>query len=207
MTKAPAYGTPERAEWDKRSTASYRVQEWAKQQLVEMIGLDDKQDRLKHFHDVHNFFLNLRNTIIEVHEGCHVHFCTECGKPEKACYIEPTGTKLKKNGLCFHCNFWAEHRATYNAQHRKGAMLVVNGDGRQDGGEQPEGPGANKSFLGFGGHRWYICQLTTGKLWTTNNLWSFGDIPKRFKSGMPDNAVLLTKEQYELAVAGREIQP
>lgn len=96
MNKAPAYGTPERAEWDKRVTASYKVQEWAKQQLVEMIGLDDKQDRLKHFHDVHNFFLNLRNTIIEVHEGCHVHFCTECGKPEKACYIEPTGTKLKK---------------------------------------------------------------------------------------------------------------
>lgn len=199
----PAYGTPERAAYDKRSSDSYKIQEWVKQQLVAMIEMDNKPDRLNHFHDVHNFFLNLRSTIIDVHEGAHVHFCVECGRPEKACYMEPTSTKLKKNGLCFGCNFWAEHRATYNAQHRKGAMLVINGDGRGDAGNQHDGPGANKSFLGFGGHRWYVYQLTTGKLWTTNNMWSFGSIPKRFQPGMPDNAVLLTKEQYELASAGR----
>lgn len=200
----PAYGTPERAEYDRRSSNSYRAVEWCRQQTAIMVGIDDKDRRLHHFHEFNNIFLNLRNMVLQIQDGAPVHFCTVCGAPEMSNFNEPTKAKLVKGCLCFGCNFWSEHRATYNAQNRKGSMLVINGDGRSDGGEQYEGPGCNKSFLGFGGHRWYVYQLTTGKLWTTNNMWSFGTIPKLFRPGMPDNAVLLTKEQYELAVKGRE---
>ena len=79
-------------------------------------------------------------------------------------------------------------------------MLVMKGWVYGDSGDQPNG---NKSWLGFGGSRWYLYQITTGKLWTTNNLFSAGDIPASYLAGMPDNAVALTLEQFELAQVGR----
>ena len=79
-------------------------------------------------------------------------------------------------------------------------MLVMKGWVCGDSGNQPNG---NSCWLGFGGSRWYLYQITTGKLWTTNNLFRAGDIPASYLAGMPDNAVALTLEQCELAQAGR----
>lgn len=200
----PKYGTPEYEAWDKINHDCYQAVEWLRLKMASMVEMPDHKARMDTFHDVNNTFLNIRGTIAHIEAGGYIHFCSMCGKPEKATYIEPKGQKLKKNGLCFHCDSWVEKRTRYNAEGRKGPMLVINGDGRSDGGAQPDNQ--NKAFMGFGGSRFHLYNLVTGELWTTNNLWSYGEIPDNFRAGMPDNAVYLTKEQYELAIIGRNDQ-
>lgn len=196
----PAYGTPEYEEECRVNRNCHGVTNWGKERLAQIICMDDRNARISAFQDMTNYLSNLHLMVRAVGAGGHVHFCGHCGKPEQASYQEPTASRLKANGLCFHCDFWHEKRTTYNAQARAGRMLVMKGWVYGDSGDQP---GGNSSWLGFGGSRWYLYQITTGKLWTTNNLFSAGDIPADFLPGMPDNAVALTKEQFELAQAGR----
>lgn len=200
----PKYGTPEHEAWAKINLNCATAVEWLRHKMASMVEMSDRNARMDTFHDVNNTFLNIRGTIAHIEAGGHIHFCSMCGRPEKAMYIEPKGTQLKKNGLCFHCDFWVEKRTLYNAQGRKGPLLVINGDGRSDGGAQPDGQ--VRAFMGFGGSVFHLYNLVTGELWTTNNLWSYGEIPDNFRAGMPDNAVYLTKEQYELAIIGRADQ-
>ncbi|MDW8840115.1 hypothetical protein ORA50_07695 [Pseudomonas carnis] len=196
----PAYGTPEYEEEFRINRNCHGVTNWGKERLAKIICMDDHNARLAAFQDMTNYLSNLHLMVRRVANGGYVQFCGHCGKPEEANYLEPTGSRLKANGLCFHCDFWHDKRTTYNAQARAGHMLVMKGWVYGDSGDQPNG---NKSWLGFGGSRWYLYQITTGKLWTTNNLFSAGDIPADFLPGMPDNAVALTLEQFELAQAGR----
>lgn len=203
-SELPKYGTPEYSAWAKINTDCYQIVEWLRLKMASMVDMQDRKTRMDTFHDVTNTFLNVRHMIAHVEGGGHIHFCSMCGRPEKAMYIEPKGQQLKKNGLCFYCDFWVEKRTRYNAEGRRGPMLVINGDGRSDGGSQPDNQ--NKAFMGFGGSRFHLYNLVTGELWTTNNLWSYGEVPDNFRAGMPDNAVYLTKEQYELAIIGRNDQ-
>ncbi|PXX60726.1 hypothetical protein SAMN05660489_04349 [Pseudomonas sp. LAMO17WK12:I10] len=196
----PAYGTPEYEEWCRINSNCAKVTGWGKEQMAKIVCMDDRNARVSAFNNMANYLSNLHNMVREVAAGSYVHFCTNCGKPECAHYVEPKASQLKANGLCHNCDFWHEKRTTYNAQARAGRMLVMKGWVYGDSGDQP---GGNSSWLGFGGSRWYLYQITTGKLWTTNNLFSAGDIPADFLPGMPDNAVALTKEQFELAQAGR----
>ncbi|WP_247842556.1 hypothetical protein [Pseudomonas sp. MWU12-3103b] len=196
----PAYGTPEYEEQCRINRNCYNVTDWGKERIAKIICMDDRNARVRAFNDMTNYLSNLHLMLRDVGAGGHVHFCNHCGKPEQAQYQEPVAAKLKANGLCHRCDFWHDKRTAYNAQQRKGRMLVMSGWVYGDSGDQPNG---NKSWLGFGGSRWYLYQITTGKLWTTNNLFSAGDIPADFLAGMPDNAVSLTKEQFELAQAGR----
>lgn len=196
----PAYGTPEYEEQCRINTNCYKVTNWGKNRLTQIVCMDDRNARLSAFNDMANYLSNLHLMVRNVADGGYVHFCGHCGKPEQANYREPVATKLKANSLCHHCDFWHERRTTYNAQERKGRMLVMKGWVYGDSGDQP---GGKSSWLGFGGSRWYLYQITTGKLWTTNNLFSAVDIPADFLPGMPDNAVALTLEQFELAQAGR----
>lgn len=196
----PAYGTPEYEEECRINRNCHGVTNWGKERLAKIVCMGDQSARLAAFQDMTNYLSNLHGMVRRVADGGYVQFCGHCGKPEEANYLEPTGSRLKANGLCFRCDFWHEKRTAYNAQVRAGHMLVMNGWVYGDSGDQPNG---NKSWLGFGGSRWYLYQITTGKLWTTNNLFSAGDIPADFLPGMPDNAVALTLEQFELAQAGR----
>lgn len=196
----PAYGTPEYKDWCRINSNCHGVTAWGKEQFGKIVCMDNRNARISAFNDMANYLANLHNMVREVAAGAYVHFCTHCGKPERAHYQEPTASKLKANGLCHRCDFWHEKRTAYNAQTRAGRLLVMKGQVYGDSGDQP---GGNSSWLGFGGSRWYLYQITTGKLWTTNNLLSAGDVPADFLPGMPDNAVALTKEQFELAQAGR----
>lgn len=196
----PAYGTPEYEAECRINRNCHGVTNWGKERLSQIICMDDRNARISAFQDMANYLANLHNMVRNVAAGGYVHFCKHCGKPEQASYLEPKATQIKTNGLCHRCDFWHEKRTTYNAQARAGRMLVMKGWVYGDSGDEPNG---NKSWLGFGGSRWYLYQITTGKLWTTNNLFSAGDVPADFLPGMPDNAVALSLEQFELAQAGR----
>lgn len=57
-----------------------------------------------------------------------------------------------------------------------------------------------RSFLGYGGHVWYIQfldnnQFRSGHIIKTNNLWHQGTIPPKFREQLPDNARFLTPEE------------
>lgn len=199
MTK-PIYRSPEYNEQVRTSTNCYAVTSWGKETLAKIVCIDDRSERLKAFQGMNNYLSNLHIMLREVSQGAHIHFCAACGKPERAHYQEPVASRLKANGLCHGCDFWHEKRTAYNAQNRAGRMLVMKGCVYGDGGDSPN---TDRSWLGFGGSRWYLYQITTGKLWTTNNLFFAGEIPTNYLPGMPDNAVALTLEQFELAQAGR----
>lgn len=202
MTKnKPEYGTPEYEAACELRAKSSKAARWAGEHFHKIVVLESKSERITALNRMSNYLLNLNSLLEKISEGHRVHFCACCGMPELANYQEPTKTRLIANGLCFGCDFWAEKRTTYNAQNRQGSMLVMRGWVYGDGGDKPN---ENASFLGFSGRRWHLYQITTGKLWTTNNLWSAGDIPTSFISGMPDNAVSLTEEEFALATAGRD---
>lgn len=206
MTKnKPEYGTPEYEAACELRGKGNKAARWVGEQFHKIVVLESKSERISALNRMGNFLLNLNGILEEIADGKHVHFCANCGMPERASYMEPTKARLIANGLCFNCDFWTEKRTTYNAQNRRGSMLVMGGWVYGDGGNKPNESG---SFLGFGGSRWHLYQITTGKLWTTNNLWSAGDIPANFLPGMPDNAVSLTESEFALAVAGRdEVNP
>lgn len=202
MTKnKPEYGTPEYEAACELRAKSSKAARWASEQFHKIVVLESKSERITALNRMSNYLLNLNSLLEKISEGQRVHFCACCGMPELANYQDPTKTRLIANGLCFGCDFWTEKRTTYNAQNRRGSMLVMGGWVYGDGGDKPNESG---SFLGFGGSRWHLYQITTGKLWTTNNLWSAGDIPANFIPGMPDNAVSLTEEEFALATAGRD---
>lgn len=195
------YGSPEYEAECAINKNCYQAVDWGRSRMAEIVAMDEKKDRVNAWSDMTNYIANLANMVRKIAEGDHVHFCTCCGRPEMATYREPTKSQLIKSSLCFGCSFWIERRAEYNAQGRKGRRLVVNGWTYGDNGDRPNDSG---SGLGFGGQRFYICQTTTGRLWTTNNLFCGGEIPAEYLAGMPDNAVFLTEAQYELAKAGRQ---
>ena len=43
-------------------------------------------------------------------------------------------------------------------------------------------------FVGYGGRKFKIKMLDTGKIIETNNLWCQGDVPEEYKSQLPDTA-------------------
>ncbi|MBT9234254.1 hypothetical protein KKQ11_00260 [Pseudomonas sp. MG-2] len=195
------YGSPEYEAECAINSNCYQAVNWGRTRMGQIVDMEDKKDRVSAWSDMTNYIANLASMIRNIADGDHVHFCACCGKPEMANYREPTKSRLIDRQLCFGCDFWIERRALYNAQSRKGHLLVIKGWTYGDSGNRPNCSG---NGLGFGGQRFYICQLTTGRLWTTNNLFCGGEIPAEYLPGMPDNAVMLTKEQYELAEAGRQ---
>lgn len=197
MTK-PASGTPEYEVYNDRFCIAHKAQEWMRLYLAKVAQTDSREERISMFHDANNTLLNFASLFNDIMDGAHVHFCTMCGKPERANYIEPKRTKLKKECLCFGCDFWADKRTAYNAQNRRGKLMVYRGQVLSDAGHQE---GQRSMFLGFGGSVWYIHHLLTGQTFRSNNVWSGGEIPKEFRGGMPDNIVVLTKEQYEQIMA------
>lgn len=186
-----------------RNSKRYGIANWVDRNMGRIAMESDERKRISIYHDLKNVVMNLPYYYAKINEDEHLHFCKLCGRPETATYMEPIGTRLKKEQICFGCDFWMERRSQYNAQHRRGTILVIDGMVRSDGGEaDPRTP-----FLGHGGARFYIKHLITGRVWTSNNMWFGGEIPDEFRGGMPDNAVLLTKEEYETHVGKEAHKP
>lgn len=102
--------------------------------------------------------------------------CVECGNLFATTYENKA--KLIAEGVCFACNFWREYIGNKEA-------IRVGGEHRMDGGISNR----DTQWNGFGG-AWWEYQREGEKPKQTNNLWSQGTIPERFRSRLPDNATL-----------------
>lgn len=107
--------------------------------------------------------------------------CSSCGQSFKTTWNEPTRSEMIKKHICFSCNFWLFQL------NRKGA-IIINGHKYQDGGKIDKS--TTGGFVGYGGRDFKI-EFNTGKIIETNNLWSQGQLPDRFKEKFPDNAKFL----------------
>lgn len=102
----------------------------------------------------------------------------ECGRWESLRRWR-TGT-IAHHGKCFYCNFW-ETRIR-EADER---TVVIDGHRYEVDLKNPMSP--PRPFLGFAG-RVFTIRFHDGREVTTNNLWTQGEIPERFRERIPDNA-------------------
>lgn len=113
--------------------------------------------------------------------------CCECGKIEKARYMEPTRTEMVKQKLCFNCHFWLEK-----------VQWAKNGDITDDENHCIRVGGAHfvanelitgrlpRFGVGFGGTLFRFF-MKDGRTIESNNVWSQGTIPEHFRDRLPDN--------------------
>jgi len=101
--------------------------------------------------------------------------CPVCGKADS-----PTNWigGLPKE-LCFNCSFWTEVIEEY----KKGNKVVIDGHAYVIGNEEARG-----GFRGFGGRSFIIEFYDSRQTIVSTNLWHNGEIPKRFRDKLPDNA-------------------
>jgi hypothetical protein len=106
--------------------------------------------------------------------------CRICGKSESANYLR--NKRMVDESLCFSCNFWDE----YSQPAMLSRSIRVAGSHYMDCGE------AHPRDRGCSGREFNI-QMNDGRTIKTNNLWHQGTIPDRFKSQIPDNAVIVNQ--------------
>lgn len=101
--------------------------------------------------------------------------CEICGKEfDSLMYMGEYSRCCSSN--CFAKKFWN------GICKEKEKHVVINGvcyavaDGPVNG------------FCGYGGRKFKIKMLDTGKIVETNNLWCQGDVPEEYKSRLPDTA-------------------
>lgn len=110
--------------------------------------------------------------------------CKGCADPS---YMEPTGSRIVRERICFGCDFWLEMIRKDATEYKDRAVRVdgkhyVMGEKRGRDGER---------WAGFGGAVWNI-EFFDGRKERCNNLWSQGDIPERWREQLPDNARFIT---------------
>lgn len=107
--------------------------------------------------------------------------CSVCGAPDSAAYMQPTRERLLRERLCFTCAHWLDAAAK--------PPEVVTGDwGIYGIGRSGVGPA---SARGFGGRRFTV-RFFDGRTVTTDNLWSGGTIPERFRDRFTPNAEVIS---------------
>lgn len=111
--------------------------------------------------------------------------CVICGKEIKESRYS---NAVLCSGECFETLFWRE------IIEEKDKYIIAGGQCYIDMGEVQNTDG--NLFLGFSGRRFWI-RFFDGRRITTNNLWFRGDVPKTFKSQLPDNAEFYEPEQIE----------
>jgi len=106
--------------------------------------------------------------------------CRYCGK----IYIKNLHRDVYLEGNCFDCSFWLEKVRW--VQENDLTQVIINRH------HYMIGVGNSNDFgpKGFGG-RQFVIQFFDGRIISTNNLWSQGTIPDRFREMLPDNAIFL----------------
>lgn len=107
--------------------------------------------------------------------------CRECGAEVDTHFVPETRERLIALNVCFNCNYWLER-----VDSKSGKQIVVGGVVYQRGAEKDAGP-----FRGFSGKPWRV-KLHSGEEFRSTNMWFNGQIPDRFKSRIPDNAIFLS---------------
>jgi hypothetical protein len=99
--------------------------------------------------------------------------CRECGEELEREWPMPDDATV-----CFRCEFWT-------MQHEAGGGIIVDGRHYRVGPDSRDG--WDGVFRGFGG-RPFVVLLNDGRRIVTDNLWTQGVIPARFRGRLPDNA-------------------
>lgn len=107
--------------------------------------------------------------------------CVECGGTFGTTYCEPCRTQLITGHICFHCQFWRERLA------EKDEPGTVRAEGQHYQFDTKQPMTSSGRWNGFGGREFDI-RFHDGRQFKTNNLWSQGVIPARFRERLPDNA-------------------
>ena len=108
--------------------------------------------------------------------------CRCCGKT----YIKNLDPDVYLKGNCFDCSFWL-FKTEFHEDLANRRVVV-------DGNHYMISAVADTYPLGFGGEL-FIIKFFDGRIIKTNNLWSQGSIPDRFREMLPDNAVFLPIER------------
>jgi hypothetical protein len=116
--------------------------------------------------------------------------CVECKRSVFSTdlrYTEEMNAQLIEAQMCFKCNFWTE-RLNYQGDH---AVVRFEGHHFMYDTKRPWNEDTN-TFRGHGGAIFKITfhLADVGQSVLTNDLWAQGEIPKHFRSRMPDNAVI-----------------
>lgn len=102
-------------------------------------------------------------------------------------------TIMEQEGLCFHCAYWKQ-----KLRERTKDTFIVNG---QHYTGHTVDKSTHKGFLGHGGADFFVKYLADGRVEHYNDAWHQGEVPDwpEFK----DNAVLITKEEYNAIIGGK----
>lgn len=93
---------------------------------------------------------------------------------------------LKRLQLCFYCDFWWE-KIYWRAN---GDLYEGNRVARINGNHFVIYPDDYSVYAGFGG-RSHTIKFDSGDVVVTKNLWHQGEIPKRFREHLPNNATFV----------------
>ena len=117
--------------------------------------------------------------------------CSVCEKTEESIWNEETNEELATHNMCFNCNFWREKVSWLTNPDYLNRQTIVNGCHFM----------VNESVLngfmqGSGGTPYYI-HYNDGRKVVSRNVWQQGDIPKLWKDKLKDNAVFVTKDNFD----------
>lgn len=127
---------------------------------------------------------------METTTNVKTHVCIECGATEDVSrWMRSCGERLTERQLCFSCDHWTSLEDRGNGPDKDRVV-------RFEGVHYIIGPevGAGPTWMrGLGGAR-ILIRFHDGREVVTTNLWCQGNIPERFRSRLPDNAVLAPQE-------------
>lgn len=106
--------------------------------------------------------------------------CVECGNLVKSNYHN--NEKMIERNMCFGCNLWTDRIEST----KRPNVMIVNSC-MYTLAPEFKGPG----FRGFGGSEFTFKRLDESEVIKSKNVWFGGEIPNRFKSRIPDNAIKL----------------
>lgn len=111
--------------------------------------------------------------------------CRECGETSE----ENSGdlAQLVRQQLCFICDHWTKMVAL----HDDPRTVRIQGKQYTLG---PEEAGSSANMRGFGGLS-FLIRFRNGRTVSSTNLWLNGEIPRRFRGRLPDNAEFLREER------------
>lgn len=113
--------------------------------------------------------------------------CKECHRPELGTYTKRIANRMRKNQLCFFCDFW-ETRAEEIRKNPNIFLLIDHHMYTDAGYVDINAYTGDKSHLGYGGRLFTYRLLLDGTTRTTNNLWFGGCLPEKYWKEIPDNA-------------------
>lgn len=126
-------------------------------------------------------WMSRTRTIVLATRDVDYLWCSICGELETTHYSH--WPQMVLSHTCFECDFWIEH--IRNDVDNPRVARIDNH--HYTIGPDPKA-GDDASWLGFSGRK-FVIKFDDGHIVVTRNLWHQGEIPERFRSMIPNNAV------------------